>query len=64
MWLDKDQQQCLLLWRRVDEWADLIAAWARDCGIENTVMTIDELSNGDEIEGTGTTTKSACQVIC
>lgn len=53
LWLDKGQQQCLILWHKLDAWAQIIYEWARNSGLQDSVMTIDELSSGDEVQGTG-----------
>ncbi len=52
-WLDKGQQRCLVLWRALAEWADTLHGFARDFGLQDSVMTLDELSSGDEVRGTG-----------
>ncbi len=53
LWLDRGQQQCLILWHKLDAWAQIIYEWARSSGLQDSVMTIDELSSGDEVQGTG-----------
>lgn len=53
LWLDRGQQQCLILWKTLDVWAQTIYEWARNSGLQDSVMTIDELSSGDEVQGTG-----------
>lgn len=52
-WLDPGQHRCLMLWRPVAGWADAIHAWARGAGLEDSVTTVEELSSGDEVAGTG-----------
>lgn len=52
-WLDKDRGQCLVLWKKIGEWADALYGVARDLGLQDSVMTIDELSSGVEVKGTG-----------
>lgn len=32
LWLDKQQRQCLILWKTVPEWAGAIYSWARSLG--------------------------------
>ena len=53
MWLDKGQRACLVLWRSLPGWADVLWQWARASGMENSVATIDDLSSGDDVRGTG-----------
>lgn len=43
VWLDKGQRSALVMWRSIKEWADVIYAWARGCGFEDTVVTVEEL---------------------
>jgi len=52
-WLDAGQRRCLVLWRPLAGWADAIYGWARGAGLEDSVTTVDELSSGDEVAGTG-----------
>jgi hypothetical protein len=54
-WLDKGQQRCLVLWMKLGQWADAVYAFARELGLQDSVMTLDELSSGDEARGTGGT---------
>ena len=35
------------------EWADTLSRFADDLGLRESVMTLDELSSGDEVRGTG-----------
>jgi hypothetical protein len=55
LWLDpQTKQQCLVLWRRVDEWARLIMGWAATYGAAGgSVVLVDDLSRGDDVRGTG-----------
>lgn len=43
LWFDKAQHAALMLWRSVPEWAQLIHAWARDQGLQDSVVTVDEM---------------------
>lgn len=43
LWFDKSQRSALVLWRSVREWGDVIYAWARGCGLEGSVVTVDEM---------------------
>ncbi|VDP83917.1 unnamed protein product [Echinostoma caproni] len=49
-WVDKSHKNARLIWRTPEEWADLIAKWARSTGHGNAVCTLYELSEGDETE--------------
>eukprot|EP00877_Chromochloris_zofingiensis_P006531 jgi/Chrzof1/2130/Cz11g03200.t1 len=51
-WLDPQKKQCLILWKKIDEWAQVIADWAHSYGVHDTVMLLDELSSGDDVTGT------------
>lgn len=53
LWLDDSQRMCLVLWHSAEQWGDIILLWARSVGMEESVTTIDELSSGDEVQGTG-----------
>jgi len=53
LWLDRGQQSCLILWKKLEAWAATIHEWARSSGMQDSVMTVDELSSGDEVRGTG-----------
>ncbi|ESO10011.1 hypothetical protein HELRODRAFT_156379 [Helobdella robusta] len=46
-WIDKNKRQCFIMWRTVDEWANLIYKWASDTGHTNSVCTLYELTDGD-----------------
>ena len=53
-WLDgKNKRQCLILWRRIQEWAAAIYSFVQTFGLGDSVMTLTELSNGDDVRGTG-----------
>ncbi|KAK9838829.1 hypothetical protein WJX74_004071 [Apatococcus lobatus] len=51
-WLDSGHHQCLILWKRLDEWAAALLEWARSSGMEDSVTTVEELLSGDEVRGT------------
>lgn len=51
-WLDKGKSRAMVLWKSHAEWADSIYEWARSFGLNDSVMTIDEVSAGDDVEGT------------
>ncbi|EFN59341.1 hypothetical protein CHLNCDRAFT_19023 [Chlorella variabilis] len=52
LWSDKSQRAALVLWRGIKEWADVIYQWARGCGFEDSVVTVDEMQTGVLVEGT------------
>lgn len=43
LWFDKSQRSALVLWRSIPEWADAIYSWARSNGLEDSVVTVDEM---------------------
>lgn len=51
IWLDKAKRECLVLWKKVDEWARTIYQFAKGFGLSDAVMTVDELSSGDDVRG-------------
>ncbi|XP_058221505.1 vacuolar protein sorting-associated protein 25-like isoform X3 [Rhododendron vialii] len=51
-WMDKGHRKCLILWHRIQEWADLILRFVKDNGLEDSVMTIEEIRSGTESRGT------------
>ncbi|KXZ50291.1 hypothetical protein GPECTOR_17g930 [Gonium pectorale] len=51
-WLDKGKTQSLILWKKVDEWAATLMDFVRTYGLSDSVMTLDELSSGDDVRGT------------
>lgn len=50
-WLSSDQRQVLVLWHTLRQWADKILAIVRDYNLK--VMTLDDVSSGDEVQNTG-----------
>ena len=52
-WLDKGQKKCLILWHRIQDWAKYILKFARENGLEDGVMTLEEIRSGVESRGTG-----------
>lgn len=38
-----------MLWRGVKEWADLLYAWVKQSGMEDSVMSFEELVRGDDL---------------
>lgn len=51
-WMDKGHRKCLILWHRIQDWADIIVQFVKDNGLEDSVMTIEELRTGVESQGT------------
>ncbi|XP_044460758.1 vacuolar protein sorting-associated protein 25 [Mangifera indica] len=51
-WLDKGHRKCLILWHRIQDWADIILRFAKDNGLEDTVTTVEEIRTGIESRGT------------
>lgn len=51
-WMDKGHKKCLVLWHRIQDWADIILNFVKDNGLEDSVMTVEELRSGVESRGT------------
>ncbi|CAK9232334.1 unnamed protein product [Sphagnum jensenii] len=51
-WMDKGHRRCLILWRRIQDWAELLLSFVRENGMEDSVMTLEEIMSGDETRGT------------
>lgn len=51
-WLDKGQKKCLILWRRIQDWAEYILKFVHENGLEDGVMTLEEIRAGVESRGT------------
>ncbi|KAJ7296536.1 hypothetical protein O6H91_05G026700 [Diphasiastrum complanatum] len=51
-WMDKGHKKCLILWRRIQDWADLILEFVHEYGLEEGVTTLEEIRTGDETQGT------------
>ncbi|KAF8028265.1 hypothetical protein BT93_E1004 [Corymbia citriodora subsp. variegata] len=51
-WLDKGHRKCLILWHRIQDWADIILNFVKDYGLENSVTTVEEIRSGPESRGT------------
>uniref|UniRef100_A0A7N0VBZ2 ESCRT-II complex subunit VPS25 n=1 Tax=Kalanchoe fedtschenkoi TaxID=63787 RepID=A0A7N0VBZ2_KALFE len=51
-WMDKGHKKCLVLWLRIQDWADCILRFVKDNGLEDSVMTIEEIRTGIESRGT------------
>ncbi|GER54845.1 vacuolar protein sorting-associated protein [Striga asiatica] len=48
----KSHRKCLILWHRIQDWADLIIRFVQDNGLEDSVMTVEEIRSGVESRGT------------
>eukprot|EP00271_Cylindrocystis_brebissonii_P012918 TRINITY_DN32426_c0_g1_i1.p1 TRINITY_DN32426_c0_g1~~TRINITY_DN32426_c0_g1_i1.p1 ORF type:complete len:181 (+),score=38.24 TRINITY_DN32426_c0_g1_i1:153-695(+) len=51
-WPDKSHRNCLILWRRVEDWADVILKFVEENGLNDSVMLVEELRSGDEVRKT------------
>ncbi|XP_062160748.1 vacuolar protein sorting-associated protein 25-like isoform X1 [Alnus glutinosa] len=51
-WLDKGHKKCLILWHRIQDWADIILRFVKDNGLEDSVITVEEMRSGIECRGT------------
>lgn len=51
-WMDKGHRKCLILWHRIQEWAGIILNFVKDNGLEDSVMTVEEIRSGIESRGT------------
>ncbi|KAK4802401.1 hypothetical protein SAY86_000604 [Trapa natans] len=52
-WLDKGRRKCLILWHRIQEWADIIVNFVKDNALEDGgVVTVEEIRSGIESRGT------------
>ncbi|KAK7367020.1 hypothetical protein VNO80_09026 [Phaseolus coccineus] len=51
-WMDKGHRRCLILWHRIQDWADILIQFAKDNGLEDGVVTIEEIRSGPESQGT------------
>jgi len=51
-WLDTEQRRCLVLWRKVEEWAQDLLRVAQENGWGGSVVLLDELTAGAEVAGT------------
>lgn len=51
-WMDKSHRRCLILWHRIQDWADIILCFVKENGLEDSVMTVEEIRSGVESRGT------------
>ncbi|KAI8077775.1 ESCRT-II complex subunit-domain-containing protein [Halteromyces radiatus] len=46
-----NKTEALLFWRKPDDWADLIAQWVIQSGLNNNIVTTYEIAHGELAEG-------------
>ncbi|KAG1367540.1 hypothetical protein COCNU_14G000080 [Cocos nucifera] len=51
-WMDKSHRKCLILWRRIQDWAAYILNFVKENGFEDSVMTVEDIRSGIETRGT------------
>ncbi|XP_020578049.1 vacuolar protein sorting-associated protein 25 isoform X2 [Phalaenopsis equestris] len=51
-WMDKSHKKCLILWLRIPDWADYIINFVKQNGLEDSVMTVEDIRTGIESRGT------------
>ncbi|XP_068643542.1 vacuolar protein sorting-associated protein 25 [Aristolochia californica] len=51
-WMDKGHKKCLILWQRIEDWANSILHFVKENGFEDNVMTVEDLRSGVESRGT------------
>ncbi|CAI9095231.1 OLC1v1031126C1 [Oldenlandia corymbosa var. corymbosa] len=51
-WTDKGHRKCLILWHRIQDWAELILHFVKENGLEDNIMTVEEIRSGIESRGT------------
>ncbi|XP_048566565.1 vacuolar protein sorting-associated protein 25-like isoform X2 [Triticum urartu] len=49
-WMDKGHKKCLILWLRIQDWANYILDFVKENGLE--VTTIEDIRSGIETHGT------------
>ncbi|CAM0881953.1 unnamed protein product [Alopecurus aequalis] len=49
-WIDKSHKKCLILWLRIQDWANYILDFVKENGLE--VTTIEDIRSGIETHGT------------
>ncbi len=53
LWLSKSQSQCLILWRKLPEWAAALHEWALSIGMQDAVTSVEEIIDGEDSHGSG-----------
>lgn len=51
-WMDKNHRKCLILWLRIQDWADCVINFVKENGMEDSVMTVEDIRTGIESRGT------------
>ncbi|PKA57801.1 Vacuolar protein sorting-associated protein 25 [Apostasia shenzhenica] len=51
-WMDKSHKKCLVLWLSIQDWADYIINFVKENGLEDGVMTVEDIRSGIETRGT------------
>lgn len=51
-WMDKNHRKCLILWHRIQDWADHVLNFVKENGFEDSVMTVEDIRSGIESRGT------------
>ncbi|KAJ0962963.1 hypothetical protein J5N97_028085 [Dioscorea zingiberensis] len=51
-WMDKGHKKCLILWMRIQDWAEYIINFVKENGFEDGVMTVEDIRSGIESRGT------------
>ncbi|KAI9889164.1 MAG: hypothetical protein M1814_005755 [Vezdaea aestivalis] len=46
-WISDAKETCYVYWRMPEEWASVLADWVEETGQKNTVLTLYELTQGD-----------------
>uniref|UniRef100_A0A914Y766 Vacuolar protein-sorting-associated protein 25 n=1 Tax=Panagrolaimus superbus TaxID=310955 RepID=A0A914Y766_9BILA len=47
-WSDRQKRQCHIHWQSPEQWAEVIHSWARANGFLNSVVTLEDLIDGDD----------------
>lgn len=47
-WTDRQKRQCHIHWQSPEQWAEVIHSWARTNGFLNSVVTLEDLIDGDD----------------
>ncbi|ORX44775.1 ESCRT-II complex, vps25 subunit [Hesseltinella vesiculosa] len=44
---DNGKSQALLFWHKAEDWAEILLQWVNKCGLNNTIVTFYEITQGD-----------------
>lgn len=47
-WTDRSKKQCHIHWQSPAQWGEVIYSWAQSNGFLNSVVTLDDLIDGDD----------------